>query len=82
MILVGEMRDYETISAAVTALNNAGFYNIAFCDQNGNPVSGNENATVTGVSPTGKQSTDSTITRTVSVSGSRTDSGDDSGTST
>ena len=41
----------KSISAAVTALNNAGFYNIAFCDQNGNPVSGNENATVTGVSP-------------------------------
>lgn len=37
----------KSISAAVTALNNAGFYNIAFCDQNGNPVSGNENATVT-----------------------------------
>ncbi len=71
----------KSISAAVTALNNAGFYNIAFCDQNGNPVSGNENATVTGVSPTGKQSTDSTITLTVSVSGSGTDSGDDSGTS-
>ena len=71
----------KSISAAVTALNNAGFYNIAFCDQNGNPVSGNENVTVTGVSPTGKQSTDSTITLTVSVSGSGTDSGDDSGTS-
>ena len=71
----------KSISAAVTALNNAGFYNIAFCDQNGNPVSGNENATVTGVSPTGKQSTDSTITLTVSVSGSGTDSGDDAGTS-
>ena len=60
----------KSISAAVTALNNAGFYNIAFCDQNGNPVSGNENATVTGVSPTGKQSTDSTITLTVALSGS------------
>ena len=71
----------KSISAAVTALNNAGFYNIAFCDQNGNPVSGNENATVTGVSPTGKQSTDSTITLTVSVSSSGTDSGDDAGTS-
>ena len=70
----------KSISAAVTALNNAGFYNIAFCDQNGNPVSGNENATVTGVSPTGKQSTDNTITLTVSISGSGTDSGDDSGT--
>ena len=35
---------------------------------------------VTGVSPTGKQSTDSTITLTVSISGSGTDSGDDSGT--
>lgn len=70
----------KSISSAVTALNNAGFYNIAFCDQNGNPVSGNENATVTGVSPTGKQSTDSTITLTVSISGSGTDSGDDSGT--
>lgn len=34
----------KSISAAVTALNNAGFYNIGFCDQNGNPVSGNENA--------------------------------------
>ena len=66
----------KSISAAVTALNNAGFYNIAFCDQNGNPVSGNENATVTGVSPTGKQSTDNTITLTISISGS----GDDSGT--
>ena len=64
----------KSISAAVTALNNAGFYNIAFCDQNGNPVSGNENATVTGVSPTGKQSTDSTITLTVSISGSGDDS--------
>ncbi|MFR7670745.1 MAG: hypothetical protein ACLU0O_08750 [Collinsella sp.] len=31
-------------------------------------MSGNENATVTGVSPTGKQSTDSTITLTVSIS--------------
>ncbi len=41
----------KSISAAVTALNNAGFYNIGFCDQNGNPVSGNEDATVTGVSP-------------------------------
>ena len=70
----------KSISAAVTALNNAGFYNIAFCDQNGNPVSGNENATVTGVSPTGKQSTDSTITLTVSLSGSA--SGDDSDTTT
>ena len=70
----------KSISSAVTALNNAGFYNIAFCDQNGNPVSGNENATVTGVSPTGKQSTDSTITLTVSISGSGTDSGNDSGT--
>ena len=70
----------KSISSAVTALNNAGFYNIAFCDQNGNPVSGNENATVTGVSPTGKQSTDSTITLTVALSGSGTDSGDDSGT--
>ena len=37
----------KSISAAVTALNNAGFYNIGFCDQNGNPVSGNEDATVT-----------------------------------
>ena len=43
-------------------------------------MSGNENATVTGVSPTGKQSTDNTITLTVSISGSGTDSGDDSGT--
>mgnify|MGYP002236594098 CR=1 FL=1 len=60
----------KSISAAVTALNNAGFYNIGFCDQNGNPVSGNEDATVTGVSPTGKQSTDSTITLTVALSGS------------
>ena len=34
----------------------------------------NENATVTGVSPTGKQSTDSTITLTVSISGSGDDS--------
>ena len=70
----------KSISAAVTALNNAGFYNIAYCDQNGNPVSGNENATVTGVSPTGKQSTDSTITLTVSLSGSA--SSDDSDTTT
>ena len=72
----------KSISSAVTALNNAGFYNIAFCDQNGNPVSGNENATVTGVSPTGKQSTDSTITLTVALSGSGsgTSTGDDSGT--
>ena len=72
----------KSISAAVTALNNAGFYNIAFCDQNGNPVSGNENATVTGV--TGKQSTDSTITLTVALSGSGsgpgTGTGGDSGT--
>lgn len=75
----------KSISAAVTALNNAGFYNIGFCDQNGNPVSGNEDATVTGVSPTGKQSTDSTITLTVALlarvrvwSGT----GDDSGTTT
>ena len=37
-------------------------------------MSGNENATVTGVSPTGKQSTDSTITLTVSISGSGDDS--------
>ena len=57
----------KSISAAVTALNNAGFYNIGFCDQNGNPVSGNEDATVTGGSPTGKQSTDSTITLTVAT---------------
>ena len=74
----------KSISAAVTALNNAGFYNIGFCDQNGNPVSGNEDATVTGVSPTGKQSTDSTITLTVALSGSGSGSGsgtgDDSGT--
>ena len=74
----------KSISAAVTALNNAGFYNIGFCDQNGNPVSGNEDATVTGVSPTGKQSTDSTITLTVALSGSGsgsgTSTGDDSGT--
>ena len=64
----------KSISAAVTALNNAGFYNIAFCDQSGNPVSGDENATVTGVSPTGKQSTDSTITLTISVPSSGEDS--------
>ena len=70
----------KSISSAVTALNNAGFYNIAFCDQNGNPVSGNENATVTGVSPTGKQSTDSTITLTVSISGSGSDTSGDSST--
>ena len=78
----------KSISAAVTALNNAGFYNIGFCDQNGNPVSGNEDATVTGVSPTGKQSTDSTITLTVALSssgsgpgsGSGSGTGDDSGT--
>ena len=74
----------KSITAAVTALNNAGFYNIGFCDQNGNPVSGNEDATVTGVSPTGKQSTDSTITLTVALSGSGsgsgTSTGDDSGT--
>lgn len=43
-------------------------------------MSGNEDATVTGVSPTGKQSTDSTITLTVSLSGSA--SGDDSDTTT
>lgn len=41
----------KSISAAVTALNNAGFYNIGFCDQNGNPVSGNEDATVTASPP-------------------------------
>ena len=49
-------------------------------------MSGNEDATVTGVSPTGKQSTDSTITLTVALSGSGsgsgtgTSTGDDSGT--
>ena len=85
IVMLGRMlQGAGAISAAVTALNNAGFYNIAFCDQNGNPVSGNENATVTGVSPTGKQSTDSTITLTVALSGSGsgsgTSTGDDSGT--
>lgn len=69
----------KSISAAVSALNNAGFYNIAFCDENGNAVTGNENATVTGVSPTGKQSTDSTITLTVRLNGA---SGDDVSDST
>ena len=84
-VMIGRaLQGAGAISAAVTALNNAGFYNIGFCDQNGNPVSGNEDATVTGVSPTGKQSTDSTITLTVALSGSGSGSGsgtgDDSGT--
>ena len=84
-VFVGGGRHSYVVKLA-SALNNAGFYNIAFCDQNGNPVSGNENATVTGVSPTGKQSTDNTITLTVSISGSGsgsgsgTSTGDDSGT--
>ena len=47
-VMIGRaLQGAGAISAAVTALNNAGFYNIAFCDQNGNPVSGNENAAVT-----------------------------------
>lgn len=41
----------KSISAAVTALNNAGSTTSHSAHQNGNPVSGNENATVTGVSP-------------------------------
>ena len=43
-VMIGRaLQGAGAISAAVTALNNAGFYNIAFCDQNGSPVSGNEN---------------------------------------
>ena len=73
----------KSISAAVTALNNAGFYNIAFCDQNGNPVSGNENATVT-ASPHRQavhRQHDYADGRTSgSGSGSGSGTGDDSGT--
>ncbi len=70
----------KSISAAAAALNNAGFYNLSYCDQSGNPVSPGEDATVTGVSPTGKQSTDANITLTVKLNSSS--SGSSTGTDT
>ena len=60
----------KSLSAAAAALNNAGFYNISYCDQDGNPLTGKEDATVTGVSPTGKQTADAQITLTCKVASS------------
>ena len=69
----------KSLSAAAAALNNAGFYNISYCDQDGNPLTGKEDATVTGVSPTGKQTADAQITLTCKVASSG-DSGSSTGT--
>ena len=60
----------KSLSAAAAALNNAGFYNISYCDQDGNPLTGKEDATVTGVSPTGKQTADAQITLTCKIASS------------